>query len=348
MWKIMVVGCNGITRSWLDAVRGRPDVQIVTLVDVMRGRCEKINEDYGYNAGIYTDMDEAFAVSPANLVLDVTPPFVHREVVTKALKSGRYVIGEKPMSDSMESARAMVKAADESGRTYFVMQNRRFLPGIQTLRNELNKTYLGKHYLVTCDMMLGAHFMGTVGGKGDFRNTMEHPVLIDMLIHTFDQARYIVGDAKAVSAYCQEMNPPNSWYKGDAIALCIFEFDDGSTLSLRGSWATKCENTTAHGAWKVYCTDGAICWDGADRVWANRAQPVPCAGYYEEEGIRGDVPLNYAGRDLHSGCVDAMLAALTCGGSMMTDCRNNLHSLAMVYACVESSKTERKVYLKDI
>ncbi len=348
MWKVMVVGCNGIVRKWLDAFKEHDDVAVVTLVDVMRERCEKINEDYGYGAAVYEDMDEAFAQSAANLVLDGTPPSVHRDVVVKALQSGRNVIGEKPMSDSLEAAKEMIAAAEESGKSYFVMQNRRYLDGIQTLRQQLNKTYLGRHYLVCCDMFIGAHFMGAADGRGDFRNSMEHPVLIDMLVHTFDEARFIVGDAKATSAYCQEMNPPNSWYKGDAIALCTFEFDDGSVLSLRGSWATKCENTTAHGAWRVYCTDGTVCWDGAERVWVSKAQTLPSGGYFEEEGVREEIPLNYPGRKEHAGCVDDMLKALRSGGTMMTECHNNFHSLAMVYACIESSKTGRKVYLQEI
>jgi len=348
MWKVMVVGCNNITRSWLNAFQNHGGVQVVTLVDLIRERCERINADYGYNADIYESMDEGFSKSDANLVLDGTPPFAHYEVVIKGLKSGRHVIGEKPLSDNMKSAILMINAADEAGKSYFVMQNRRYLAGIQTLRHELAKTYLGRPYLITCDMMIGAHFMGARNGVGDFRNTMAHPVLVDMLIHTFDQARYIVGDVRAISAYCQELNPPNSWYKGNAIALCTFEFEDGIVLSLRGSWATKCENTTSHGNWKIYCTDGTACWDGDQRVWVSKAQMVPQVGYYEEEGIREDIPFSYAGREGHAGCVDAMLEALNRGGVMMTDCHNNIHSLAMVYACIESSKIGQKVYFKDL
>ena len=348
MWKLLVVGCNGIVRSWLNAMKDNAEIQVIALVDIIRERCEGINKDYGFNAEIFENMDEAFAKTKTNLVLDCTPPSVHRDVVIKALKSGRYVIGEKPMTDSMEAAKEILAVVDESGKSYFVMQNRRYLNGIQTLKQELAKTYLGRPYLITCDMFLGAHFMGARNGEGDFRNKMDHPVLIDMLIHTFDQARYIAGDRRAISAYCQELNPPNSWYKGDAIALCTFEFEDNIALSLRGSWATKCENTTAHGAWKVYCTDGTACWDGDQHVWVTRAQPVPGRGYFEEEGVREDITLSYKGREVHAGCVDAMLDALRVNGSMMTDCHNNIHSLAMVYACIKSSSAERKIYLKDI
>lgn len=240
-----------------------------------RRAAEALRAAYAPGAKVYDGADAALEDCKANLVLDATPPFVHHAVVTRALREGRCVLGEKPMADDLDRAREMVACAQESGRPYFVMQNRRYLRGIQTLRAELAKTYLGKPYLVTCDMFLGAHFMGPGDGRPDFRNRMEHPVLVDMLIHTFDQARFLLGEKRAVSAYCQELNPPNSWYDHPAIALCTFSFEDGSVLSLRGSWATKCENTTSHGFWRVYCTDGTACWDGAERVWVSRRSPFP-------------------------------------------------------------------------
>ena len=41
---------------------------------------------------------------------------------------------------------------------------------------------------------------------------MESPLLLDMAIHTFDQARFITG-ADALSVYCHEFNPAGSWYR---------------------------------------------------------------------------------------------------------------------------------------
>ena len=68
---------------------------------------------------------------------------------------------------------------------------------------------------VNCDFYIGAHF-------GGFRDRMEHVLLLDMAIHTFDQARFIMG-ADPVSVYCNEWNPAGSWYDHDASAIAIFE-----------------------------------------------------------------------------------------------------------------------------
>lgn len=347
MWKVLVIGCNGITQKWLNSFKTRADIQIVGFADPIIERAQALKRIYARDAAVFSDHVQALEQCPANLVLDATPPHIHHSVVTAALQSGKHIIGEKPMSDSLDAAIDMVRVSDQTGKRYLVMQNRRFLSGIQTLRAQLDNQTLGTPYLVTCDMFLGAHFRPDNGTR-DFRYSMQHPLLVDMLIHTFDQARYILGDCPVTSAYCQELNPPDSWYDHPAIALCTFEFDNGAVLSLRGSWATRSENTTSHGAWRVYCTQGSVCWDGADRVWKRVAQPVPPTGYIEEEGILEEVPLLMQGRSEHAGCVDAMLDALYKGTPMMTDCHNNIHSLQMVHACIQSAAQGQKVACSSI
>jgi predicted dehydrogenase len=195
---------------------------------------------------------------------------------------------------------------------------------------------------MSADMLLGAHFTG-------FRNEMEHPLLVDMSVHTFDEARYLLGEANAVSAYCQEYNPPNSRYKGAAAADCIFEMDNGVIISFRLSWASRSENTSSHGRWTLSCDSGAAVWDGYNGVWLNEAQPVPAdAGYYEEEGLRREIAVPKDSLEGHAGCLDDMFTAIIKNESMHTDCHNNIHSLAMMLACVKSAETGKKVMLATL
>ena len=104
MWEIMVVGCNGITRKWMEALKDRKDARLTAFVDLVEERARALRDAYAPGAAVYGDMDQAFAQCKANLVLDGTPPFVHHSVVTRALREGRYVIGEKPMAESLEEA----------------------------------------------------------------------------------------------------------------------------------------------------------------------------------------------------------------------------------------------------
>ncbi len=339
MFRVIVAGCGSIVNKWMANALKREDVEIVALADPFPENAKALAARYALSLPIFADVEKAIAQGNANLMFDTTPPAVHEAVVVAGLRAGLDVFGEKPMTDQMDSAHRMVAAAEASGKRYFLMQNRRYLHGIRTLRRLIEQGAVGKPYHVSVDMLLGAHFTG-------FRNQMDHPLIVDMSIHTFDEARYLLSDAKAVSCYCQEYNPPHSWYKGDGGADCIFEMSDGSVLNFRGSWVSRSENTSAHGSWSVSCGEGAACWDGYRKVWLNEAQPVPPgAGYFEEEGLRREIALDTAGREEHDGCLDDMFRALLAGESMQTDCRNNIHSLAMVHAAVESSASGRKVLL---
>ena len=115
---------------------------------------------------------------------------------------------------------------------------------------------IGKITTVECGFFLGAHF-------GGFRDHMEHVLLLDMAIHTFDAARYIT-DANPAAVYCREWNPTGSWYDHDASAIAVFEMSDGIVYTYRGSWCSEGLNTTWECDWRIIGERGTITWDGAD------------------------------------------------------------------------------------
>lgn len=51
---------------------------------------------------------------------------------------------------------------------------------------------------------------------------MDSPLILDMAIHQFDQARCMTG-ADALAVTCHEFNPAWSWYRHGAGASAIFE-----------------------------------------------------------------------------------------------------------------------------
>jgi predicted dehydrogenase len=72
---------------------------------------------------------------------------------------------------------------------------------------------------VNADFYIGAHF-------GGFRDQMQHVLLLDMAIHSFDQARMVM-QADPVSVYCREWNPKGSWYQHGASVVAVFEMTGG-------------------------------------------------------------------------------------------------------------------------
>ena len=193
-----------------------------------------------------------------------TIPEVHHKIVTHALKAGCHVFGEKPLADTIENAMDMVKTAKENKKTYSVMQNRRFLKGIRAFESIIAERKIGELGHLDAAFYIEAHF-------GGFRDVMESPLILDMAIHTFDQARFI-SECDPVSVYCHEFNPKGSWYKGDASAACIFEMTNDVVFTYNGSWCPKGAITSWESNWRAMGSEGAAGWDGTNPPWHEKAK----------------------------------------------------------------------------
>ncbi|UUZ87145.1 Gfo/Idh/MocA family oxidoreductase [Paenibacillus sp. P26] len=275
-------------------------------------------------------------VGGANLVFDVTIPDSHAAVTTAALELGCDVFGEKPMSTSMAEAHRLVELAGKRGRTYAVMQNRRYLPQIRAFRDLVVSGAIGQVGFVNADFFLGPHF-------GGFRDAMESPPLLDMAIHTFDQARLITGK-DPVSVYCHEFNPPGSWYAGNASAVCIFEYEDGGVFCYRGSWCSEGSPTSWEADWRISGSKGTARWDGTTAPYAEVTEPSAEPSFMSRFR-RIEAEVNWPGQSGHAGRLDEMFAALREGRKPETDCTDNIKSMAMVYGALESAASGRKVRL---
>ena len=74
---------------------------------------------------------------------------------------------------------------------------------VRRIRRFLDSGAIGAPTSIHADFFVAPHF-------GGFREEMHHVLLLDMAIHTFDAARYMV-NGEPESVYCQEWEPKNSW-----------------------------------------------------------------------------------------------------------------------------------------
>jgi len=336
-FKIAVAGCGSMSETWIEYALERDDAEIVALVDIKNENALRMSEQFNLKCPVYTDLAKAIPETGANLVFDVTIPESHKNIVTTALSLGCDVMGEKPMASSMEEAAEMVKKVEKTGKSYAVMQNRRYDKRIRALKEIVDSGEIGKIGFIGADFFIGAHF-------GGFRDIMDSPLILDMAIHTFDQARFIAGQ-DPVSVYCHEFNMPGSWYKGNASAVCIFEFTDGSVFNYRGSWSAEGVPTSWESEWRVIGSKGTAIWDGHKAPYYDVV--IPAEGHkFMNEYKRIEKELNWQGREGHYGCLDEMFEALIEGRKAETDCHDNIKSMAMVFAAIESAKKGEKILFK--
>lgn len=344
--RVVVVGCGSMARTWVRLGKAHPQIELVGLVDMRREAAVKMAQANDLPESIvFASLQEAVSATGAEAVFDVTVPAAHDKVVVEALGLGCHVLGEKPMSDSLEKAKRMVAAAEQAGKIYAVTQTRRPVPFARRAVQAIRDGLIGDVQEIHSDFFIGARFGGGQPG-GDFRLDMAHPLILDMAIHTFDNARQLSG-ADATRVYCRSWNPRRSWYTGDASATAIFDMQlpDGAPVvyTYRGSWTNEGMQTEWNADWRIVGQKGTLHTDGGKVVEAEVVTQENTTEFFR--------PLQHidvaqeSGEPLsgHAFYLDEFARCVRSGETPSTHAADNIKSLAMVEACVRSAETGQPV-----
>jgi len=336
-FKIVFAGCGDIAFRWLDHITKRDDCEIVAVADKNPQRFERWAKKYKLNCPVYTSVDEAIEKAKGNLLIDLTYVTTHRDVVISALKAGYNVFGEKPMAFDEEQANDMLRAVRQTGKRYIIMQNRRYIDQVKKIKEMVASGIMGQPSYLCSEIFVNADL-------NSIRNQLEYPQLQDNNVHAFDQARFMLsGNPKSV--YYHSFNPKGSQYIGDAASDAIFEFDNGSVFSFRGYTGVEGCFTSWNNVWRINCERGSIIWDGENDVHYE---------YTKEAGsifkgipyISGTIKKPEICRDQHDIALEDFFDALKTGKPIGSDCGENIHSIAMVFASIKSIKEKRKVEIE--
>jgi predicted dehydrogenase len=341
--KAVLCGCGAMAKGWLKAIAETDAlsvrIRIVGLVDLDVAAAQALAEEFHLDDAMTgADLDAILTATQPELVFDIVVPSARRDVVETALRHGCHVLSEKPMAASLDDATALVALARRAERIHAVVQNRRYIEGIRRLRAFVDSGAIGDLTGLHCDFFIGAHF-------GGFREDMDHVLLLDMAIHTFDAARFVSGKA-AVAVYCHETNPSGSWYRTGASAFAIFEMEDRVAFTYRGSWCAEGANTSWESQWRITGSRGTVLWDGGEIFDAHRVASDD--GFLrDQEAIVVPETVNVSEARGHASVISAFIDALETGISPETASDDNIHSLAMVFAAIESAETGKRILIRE-
>jgi predicted dehydrogenase len=325
----ILVGCGAMSGEWLRAAQ-ELNVRMAALVDIDPRPAEKRSREFQLAIPIYTDFQQAFRGAQVDAVFDCTIPATHKEVSGAALAAGFHVLEEKPLALTLADATDLVALAQRNGRIHTVVQNRRFNRGIRLMRKLIAANVIGEVTTVHVDFFAGPHF-------GGFRESMPHVLLADMAIHPFDAARFVLAsDAEAV--FCEEWAPKNSWYQYGPSVVAIFRMTNGVRFTYRASWCADGFRTSWDATWRVIGTEGTLVWDGYDEVKAEQL-------VFQEGAFLNETRLilpeeEPAGSEVrgHFSVMSQFIEALQGGPPPETNSADNIRSLAMVLAAIESAE----------
>jgi predicted dehydrogenase len=323
----VLVGAGKLGPYWARELLENPETELAGWVDLDAARVRAEADTLGL-AAVPTgaSLDEMLDARRPDFLVNVTAPAGHHPVTLTALARGVAVLSEKPLAATMAEALEMIAAADRAERLLMVSQNRRYMPALVAFRDTVAR--LGRLSGLTCEF-----YVAHRDEAAEFLFAFSQPLLLDMAIHLFDGARAITG-ASPLSVYCDAYNPPWSWYAGPAAANAIFQMTDELRFAFSGNWAADGFRTSWTGSWRAVGELGTATWDGesAPRVESRpgeriAAAPVPVSAPLDEDRFVG-----------LAGALADFVAALRTGDVPAGECHDNIQSLAMCHAAVESAE----------
>ncbi len=336
MQRIIQVGVGGHGRSWVNifAEHGSPHAEVVAMVDrdeaALAAAAEKL-------PGVprFGDLSEALAVE-SDAVLIVTPPPLHRAMAEAALAADRHVLIEKPLADSMADARAIVDAADAAGKTLMVSQNRRWNAGPLTLKTILDAEPVGPIHHVVATFHLPGDFGGT------FRARMRHVLLIDMAVHHVDLFRHFTS-LDATRVYARSFNPPGSWADHGVALSMIVDLANGGSFTYHGDWSAHGDAESWEADWRLQGPAGSVRYrhGSPDEVVVSRCEPWGQNVQHEVTPIADHPPSQAAVLRHFDECIKSGTEPVTSG-------RDNLKTLAIIFAAAKSAEENRPVDVAEV
>ena len=326
--RIIQVGVGKFGGRWVSLLSKAKGVKVVALADINAEALAAAQEKLSLPASFcFKDFRKAIDTAEADALINVTPPRVHRQVALYAFKRGLDVLTEKPLADTMKNAKDMVEVARKTRRKLMVSQNYRFQRWARTVRRIIDKKQYGElgH--------LSIKFFKALRRRTGFRRKMEHLLLVDMSIHHFDLIRYILG-TEPVRLYARTWNPKWSWSQGNVAAAVIIEMKNKATVVYDANWVATERQTTWNGEWVFQFARGRV---------ALRDDVL-----YEAKVGKEEKPARLAGLPCQSQEYSFLefRRAIRENRQPETSGKNNLASLAMVFAAIESSKKGRAVELR--
>ena len=198
---IAIIGCGRIANfAHLPALSKMEDVRIKYACDLIIEKANAVVEKYGAEQAI-TDYKVALADPEVQTVFVLTPNYAHYVITMDALKAGKNVMCEKPITVHYALSKEMADEAEKQGKLLNIGVCNRFQESVCRIAEMNKRGELGNIYHVYCSFR--AH-RSIPGLGGSFTNKKESGggVLIDWGVHYLDLILYILGGAelKTVSA----------------------------------------------------------------------------------------------------------------------------------------------------
>ncbi len=334
--RVVLAGLGVRGRHWAEVLTRSPRCEIAAYADPNPAARERMVAQYGERPAFETAEAALAAVPNVDALVLANPPIGRKSQVQAAVSRGIPLLVEKPLALSLEEAADLVALAEAASVPLMVGLNFRYLAVTQALKRLLAENVVGKPEFAR--FTYERYRDGRRPDLNKYPLTMDQPMLWEQSIHHFDLMRFVYERAP-LTVQCQTWNPSWSMYASDANVAAIFRFEGGMVINYQGTWQSGWAEP--HFEWRTDCTGGII---------SQRHQFGDL--YYAPQSAAALTPVELPPYETWITETQALLDAfvdtvvdhqpLQCSGA------DHLWSLAMVQACILSSREGKSVAIASI
>ena len=335
--RLALVGCGRISRNHLDAIAKIPELQLVSVCDIVAERAVQAAEQVG--VPWFTDLERMLAEVPSDAVVVATPSGLHPQHGIMAARAGRHVISEKPMAISLAAADALVQACDEHQVQLFVVKQNRLNPPIVLLKRALDRGRFGRLYMANCTVRWTRP--QEYYDQAPWRGTWEFDggAFMNQASHYVDLIQWLVGPVESVMAKTATMARR---IEAEDSGVAILKFRSGAIGTIEVTMLTFPRNL--EGSITILGEKGTVKIGGTA---VNRVEHWQFADYDDDDKLVEQAntnPPSVYGFG-HEGYYRNVVAVLRGEARPETDGRAGRKSLELILGIYESAKTGRDVPL---
>ena len=214
---VIGVGSMGQNHARILAERG----ELAGVVDVSPGVAKSVGDRYSVKH--YMSYQELLQ-SDVEAVIVVTPTITHEKIAADAIRAGKHVLLEKPMTGNSDSLRSLANLARKRGVVLAGGFTERHNPVVQFAKQSLQSGQFGD--LITAATRRVSSMPSRIRDVG---------VVMDLGVHDIDVVQYVVGK-RAESVYALGGTGPGMQYEDHANIL--IDFEQGATGFIEVNWLT--------------------------------------------------------------------------------------------------------------
>src|SRR6266705_2751250 len=201
--KICMVGQGAFAKKHLDGLARIKGVEVVTITGRSPDTTETVAKKYGITHWT-TNLEEALARSGVDAAILTSPTQVHAKQAIQAMRAGKHVEIEIPISDSLADAERILAVQKETGLVAMGGHTRRFNPSHQFVHKKIQAGELKLQHLVVQTFFFRRTNMNA---EGKPRSWTDH-LLWHHACHTVDLFHYQTGETASAAGAVQGPRHP--------------------------------------------------------------------------------------------------------------------------------------------